>query len=205
MDLSLSDFDTALLLDFSGTMSTVDAGSGGKLSRLAAMQESARAFAQEIEKIDSDGMTIVKFAGKVKVYENVTAAKVDDIFKENRAMGGTATDEAIRQVAEKLLTKRNAATAKRSIFIGIFTDGKPDNEIGVAEVIVGLSKKIKDRRELGILFIQVGKDAEAAGYLETLNSKLTTAGAAHDIVAVTRLEDLEDYTAEEIVESAFSE
>lgn len=196
--------DAALLLDFSGTMATVDAGSGGKLSRLAAMKESAKAFAAELEKYDEDGMTIVKFAGKVKLYDGVTATKVDDIFAENRAMGGTATDEALRVVAEKLLDKRQPGS-DRQVFIGIFTDGIPDNQVGLAQQIVNLTKKIKNRNELGVLFIQVGKDAEAAAYLAKLNNELTSAGADHDIVAVCKLDDLEDLTPEEIIESAYTE
>lgn len=200
----LANLDVALLLDFSGTMSTQDAGSGGSLSRLTAMQESAKAFATELEKFDPDGMTVVKFAGKVKLYDGVTSTKVDDIFKENRAMGGTATDEALRQVAEKLLSKRTPGDP-RPVFIGIFTDGTPDNPVGLAQQIVNLTKKVKTRREIGVLFIQVGKDADATAYLTKLNNDLTSAGADHDIVAVCKLDDLEDLTTEEIVEMAFSE
>lgn len=200
--VNLKNLDVALLLDFSGTMSTVDAGGGGAMSRLQAMQESAKAFAQELEKFDPDGITVAKFAGKVKMYDNVKASKVDDIFRENRAMGSTATDEALRVAAEKLLSKKRDG---RQMFIGILTDGVPDNPVALAQQIVNLSRKVKDRRELGILFIQVGKDAEAAAYLAKLNNDLTTAGAAHDLVAVCKLDDLEDLTTEEIVEMAFSE
>lgn len=202
--VDMANLDVALLLDFSGTMSTVDAGSGGTLSRLAAMQESAKALAKEMEKYDPDGMTIAKFAGKVKLYDGVTSNKVDDIFKENRAMGGTSTDEALRQVAEKLLSKRAPGDA-RQVFIGIFTDGTPDNPVGLAQQIVNITKKVKSRKEIGILFIQVGKDAEAAAYLAKLNNDLTTAGADHDIVAVCKLDDLEDLTPDEIIEMAYSE
>ena len=202
MSVNLKNLDVALLLDFSGTMSTTDAGSGGAMSRLQAMQESTKAFAQELEKFDADGITIAKFAGKVRMYDGVKATKVDDIFKENRAMGGTATDEALRVVSEKLLSKRKDG---RQMLIGIMTDGTPDNPIGLAQTIVTLSKKVKDRKELGILFIQVGKDADAAAYLAKLNGELTGAGASHDLVACCRLDDLEDLTSEEIVEMAFTE
>lgn len=201
MSVDLKNLEAALLLDFSGTMSTTDAGSGGKMTRLAAMQESAKAFAQEIEKFDPDGITIAKFAGKVKVYDGVKSSKVDDIFKENRAMGGTATDEALRVVSEKLLSKRTG----RQVFIGVLTDGVPDNQVGLAQQIVSLSKQVKNRKELGVLFIQVGKDADASNYLSKLNSELVSAGAAHDIVATCKLDDLEDLTTEEIVEMAYSE
>ena len=203
--IDLKNIDAVLLLDFSGTMSTVDAGSGGALTRLAAMKESARAFAAELEKFDSDGITVVKFAGKVKVYDGVTSAKVDQIFQENRAMGGTATDQALKQVADKFIAKHQAEGNTRPTFVGIFTDGAPDNPVGLAQEIVGITQRINSRSEFGILFIQVGKDAEAAGYLDKLNSHLTEAGAKFDIVAVQKLDDLEDFTTQEIVEAAFTE
>lgn len=203
--INLNDIDAVLMLDFSGTMATQDAGSGGALTRLAAMRESAKAFAAELEKHDSDGITIVKFAGKVKIYDGVTSTKVDEIFMENRAMGGTATDEALKQISEKFLAKRASDKTGRPIFVGIFTDGRPDNQVGLAEQIVGITKQIKSRKEFGILFVQVGKDADAAGYLAKLNNDLEGAGASHDIVAVCKLDDLEDLTTEEIVEMAFTE
>lgn len=212
----MANLDAVLLLDFSGTMSTQDAGSGGSLTRLAAMQESAKAFATELEKYDADGITVGKFAGKVRLYDGVTATKVDDIFKENRAMGGTATDVALNQVATKFLTKQKADVAARKaagstdltptpIFVGIFTDGQPDNPLGLAQEIVKITKQIANRKDFGILFVQVGKDAEAAAFLEKLNSQLESVGADHDIVAVCKLDDLEDLTTDEIVAMAFTE
>ena len=204
--INMDSLDAILLLDFSGSMATEDVVRGsGKLSRLKAMQESTKAFAGELEKHDKDGITIAKFAGKVKLYDGVTSAKVDDVFNENRPMGGTSTDVALKMVADKFLAKREADKEDRPIFVGIFTDGQPDNKLKLAEAIVDITKKIKDRREFGILFIQVGNDADATKFLHTLNNDLESAGAAHDIVAVCQLDDLEDLTTEEIVTMAFTE
>jgi uncharacterized protein YegL len=204
--VDFSKLDVAMAFDCSGTMAFKDIKNSPTMTRLAAVEESAYALASEMVQYDPDGLTVCRFAGKVRVYDNQTPDRVKQIFAESRPMGGTNTKEAIETLAKMLLDKQAAAGASaNAICIICFTDGEPDDKVGLAQVIVDITKRIKDRSQIGILFVQVGNDPLAAAYLDKLNNDLTSAGALHDIVAVCKLEDLEDFSARELIESAFTD
>ncbi|HEY9777835.1 MAG TPA: VWA domain-containing protein [Planktothrix sp.] len=204
----LSRIDVAILVDSSGTMSESDAYPGSPLTRLAAVGESAFALAKEMEQHDPDGLTVIRFAGKVRAFDGQTSAKIKQLFQEIRPMGGTNTKEAIETVANMLLPKQKAAMAAgqphNSICAIVFTDGEPDDKVGLAQAIVNITKQIGDRSQFGILFVQVGNDQAASAYLDKLNNHLTEYGASYDIVACCKLTDLEDMTPNEIIEQAFT-
>ncbi|MBU6346798.1 MAG: hypothetical protein KGR70_16320, partial [Cyanobacteria bacterium REEB494] len=83
----LNDRDYTLIIDKSGSMSTRDQR-GGK-TRWEIAQESTIALARKCEEFDPDGITVYVFSGRFKRYENVTAAKVAQIFQENDPVGAT--------------------------------------------------------------------------------------------------------------------
>ena len=204
--IDFANLDVAVAIDTSGTMRTTDAIKGSPLTRLEATKENAIALAAELETTDPDGITVARFASKVRIYDGVTSAKVKQIFEEFRPMGNTNTKEAVEQLINLFLGKRAAAgAAAKTACIIVFTDGEPDDKVGLAQVIVDATKKINDRSELGILFIQVGEDPDAAAYLAKLNNDLGQAGAKHDIVAVCKLGDLEDVSPQELIEMAFND
>jgi Mg-chelatase subunit ChlD len=203
-DIKLDNIEVVIMVDTSGTMRTKDAGSNGSLKRLDAVKEVAGALAAELEEYDDDGITVVRFASLVDVRDGVTASTLDNLFMEFRPMGNTATDEALKVVIDKFLDKRASKGDQKPLCIICFTDGRPDNEKGVAQVIIDATKRIKDRSELGILFVQVGKDEDATKYLDVLDNALTKGGAAHDIVAVTQLDKLEKISTVETIAMAFT-
>jgi Mg-chelatase subunit ChlD len=200
----IANIDVALAIDTSGTMSTKDLPGG--MTRMQGAKESVVALASEAEKYDPDGITVARFASKVRIYDGVTESKVEQIFAEFRPMGSTNTKEAVEQLVNLFMAKRAAAgAAAKPACIVVITDGEPDDKIGLAQVIADASKKLNSRSELGILFVQVGNDPDATAYLAKLNNDLTKVGAKFDIVAVTRLEDLEDISPVEIFEMAFTD
>jgi uncharacterized protein YegL len=200
----IANIDVALAIDTSGTMSTKDLAGG--MTRMQGAKESVVALAAEAGKYDPDGITVARFASKVRIYDGVTESRVEQIFQEFRPMGSTNTKEAVEQLINLFLAKRAAAgAAAKPACIVIITDGEPDDKIGLAQVIADASKKLNSRSELGILFVQVGNDPDATAYLAKLNNDLTKVGAKFDIVAVTRLEDLEDISPAEIFEMAFTD
>jgi uncharacterized protein YegL len=195
--------DLGILIDTSGTMS--EPFGGGK-NRLEAVEENSIALCREAEKVDTDGILIGRFAGKVRLNDNAKSDDLKKYFQEYRAMGMTNTKEAVEKAAEIMLKKRasDGANAKSAMLV-IFTDGEPDDKVGLAQVIVNITKQIKDRSEFGILFIQVGNDADATRYLQILNNELSGRGADHDIVAVAKLEDMEDLTLQDLIDMAFND
>jgi hypothetical protein len=84
---ALKSRDYTLILDKSGSMSAIDANQSR--SRWEIAQESTLALARKCEQFDPDGITVYAFSSRFKRYEDVTAAKVEQIFLENDPMGST--------------------------------------------------------------------------------------------------------------------
>lgn len=93
---------------------------------------------------------------------------------------------------------------KKAVFIGILTDGAASDKEEVIRVIADATKRITSRRDFGILFIQVGNDPDAAAFLDEVNNGLEGGVADFDVVACTKLEDLEDMSCEEIITLAYT-
>jgi von Willebrand factor type A domain len=83
----MSDRDYTLIIDKSGSMSTPDQAGGRNRWDIA--QESTLALARKCEQFDPDGITVYVFSGRFKRYDDVTSAKVAQIFQENDPAGTT--------------------------------------------------------------------------------------------------------------------
>lgn len=215
--------DAVVFVDQSGSMGDpVGAGyPNPKQIRWDAVKESTEAFAQELESRDPDGITVVYFNNTYKIEDGVTAENVKNVFGTRRPNNGTYLAEPLKAIIDKFLpttyeTKKTGGMFSKSVsvpkkvkpakpvFICIFTDGAASDEAEVIKVIVDATKRIEDRSHLGILFVQVANDPNATAFLDRLNNNLGPNGAEHDIVAVTKLEDLEDYTTDETIALAFT-
>lgn len=188
----LSEFDFIAVIDASASMGTEDMT--GSRSRWQFMQETAQAFCRDIQKLDSDGIDIVVFSGAaIDTHEGATPEKVAEIFRTRSPRGGTPLAEAL-QAALKL-----AGKSDKKDFIIVFTDGEPDDKEAAAKVIRDASNKLTADDQLTILFVQVGRDAQATSYLRSLDDNLK--GAKFDIVDVRTIEEAEKFatTAELIV------
>ncbi|MFM6253912.1 MAG: VWA domain-containing protein, partial [Dolichospermum sp.] len=106
----MSDRDYTLIIDKSGSMATPDQ-KGGR-SRWVAAQESTIALASKCEQLDPDGITIYLFAGKFKRYENVTSAKVSQIFRENDPSGTTDLAGVLKHATDDYLQRKAAGQTK---------------------------------------------------------------------------------------------
>ncbi len=176
MGVDLTKLDIELLFDKSGSMETKDCP-GGK-SRWAYGQEQALALATHAEKFDTDGITVVPFAGKFKIHEGVTAAKVSQVFQENQTGGSTDTAAVLKNRLDAFFARKAAGNTK-ACCIMVLTDGAPDDQVAVANVIIEASKKLDRDEELAIQFVQIGQDAEAARFLAYLDDNLVAKGAGN--------------------------
>ncbi|OUL32745.1 VWA domain-containing protein [Nostoc sp. 106C] len=200
----LENRDYTLIIDKSGSMATPDQ-KGGR-TRWVAAQESTLALASKCEQFDPDGITIYVFSGKFKRYENVTSAKVSQIFRENDPSGSTdlagvlkhATDDYFQRKAAKQ-NKPNGET------ILVVTDGEPDDRKAVMKVIIEASRHMDRDEELAISFIQVGNDAQATRFLKVLDDELQGAGAKFDICDTITMEDMEDMSLSEVLLNAIND
>lgn len=183
--------DFTIIIDKSGSMATRDMPNGK--SRWQACQEGVLALAAKVEEFDPDGLTVYAFADKFKRYDNVTASKVNDVFKEHEPNGSTNLDGVLDHALSDYFTRKKAGQTKENgDLIIVVTDGEPNDRKAVERVIIEATKKMDKDEELAIGFIQIGKDGSAQAYLQKLDDDLTGQGAKFDIVDATTSEEIGD-------------
>jgi len=180
----LTEFNYIPVIDGSGSNTKSDTKNGQ--SRWDYMKENLGAFCRGMDKIDSDGLDfVVMNKGIVKTYPGITGQSVDGIFEGIEPSGGTPLHEAIQ--AGIVL----ARSSNKKALLTVFTDGEPDYEDKVFDVIRDAANSAKTDDELNILFIQVGKDAQATKFLRKLDDNIP--GATRDIVKSLTIEEAEQF------------
>lgn len=196
--------DYTLIIDKSGSMATRD--QLGNKSRWETMQESSLALASKCEEFDADGITVYLFSGRFKRYDNVTANKVTQVFKENEPSGRTDLASVLQDATSNYFQRKAAGQTKpNGETILVVTDGEPDDRKAVMKVIIEASRRMERDEELAISFIQVGTDAQATKFLKILDDELQSAGAKFDIVDTVTMEDMEDMTLTEVLLNAITD
>lgn len=200
----MSDRDYTLILDKSGSMSTPDQV-GGR-SRWEIAQESTLALARKCEQFDPDGITVYVFSGRFKRYDDVTSAKVAQIFLENDPAGTTNLASVLKDATNNYLQRKATGQTKpNGETILVVTDGEPDDRKAVFEVIIDASRQIDRDEELAISFIQVGSDPQATKFLKALDDQLQSVGAKFDICDTVTLDDLEDMSLADVLMNAITD
>ena len=199
-----SNRDYTLIIDKSGSMSTPDQV-GGR-SRWDIAQESTLALARKCEQFDPDGITVYTFSGKHKRYDDVTSAKVAQIFLENDPAGTTNLAGVLSHAIDNYFQRKKAGQTKpNGETILVVTDGEPDDRKAVFEVIINATRQMERDEELAISMIQVGSDAQATKFLKALDDQLTGVGAMFDICDAITLDDMEDMSLADILMNAITD
>ncbi|MFQ4143664.1 VWA domain-containing protein [Chlorogloeopsis sp. ULAP02] len=200
----MSDRDYTLIIDKSGSMSTPDQV-GGK-SRWEIAQESTLALARKCEQFDPDGITVYVFSGRFKRYDDVTSAKVEQIFRENDPAGTTNLAGVLQDATNNYFQRKAAGKTKpNGETILVITDGEPDDRKAVFEVIINATQKMERDEELGISLIQVGSDSQATKFLKALDDQMQNVGAKFDICDTVTLDDMEEMSLSEILMNAVTD
>lgn len=188
----LTGFDHKIALDGSGSMNE-PVKSGSPKTRWDDMQETVIGFATDIAKIDEDGIGVIFFQGaSITTEDNCKADKVKQVLASHTPRLGTPTAEALTAALAL------GAPATKKQIITMFTDGVPNDEQAVIDVIIKQAAKQETQDDVKIVFIQVGDDKHASNYLKGLDDGLTKAGAKWDIVATYTMDEVAqfDSTAE---------
>jgi len=200
----MSDRDYTLILDKSGSMSTPDQA-GGR-SRWEIAQESTLALARKCEQFDPDGLTVYVFSGRFKRYDDVTSAKVAQIFLENDPAGTTNLASVLQDALNNYFKRKAAGQTKANgETILVITDGEPDDRKAVFEVIIHATRQMERDEELAISIIQVGSDPQATKFLKALDDQLQSVGAKFDICDTVTLDDLEDMSLADVLMNAITD
>ncbi|MBW4633200.1 MAG: VWA domain-containing protein [Iphinoe sp. HA4291-MV1] len=200
----MSDRDYTLILDKSGSMSTPDQA-GGR-SRWEIAQESTLALARKCEQFDPDGITVYVFSGRFKRYDNVTSAKVAQVFLENDPAGTTNLAGVLQDATNHYFQRKAAGQTKpNGETILVITDGEPDDRKAVFEVIISASRQMERDEELGISIIQVGSDPQSTKFLKALDDQMQSVGAKFDICDTITLDDMEDMSLADVLMNAVTD
>ncbi|MBE9232990.1 VWA domain-containing protein [Cuspidothrix issatschenkoi LEGE 03284] len=200
----MTDRDYTLIIDKSGSMSTPDQA-GGR-SRWDIAQESTIALARKCEQFDPDGITVYLFSGKFKRYDDVTSAKVAQIFQENDPAGTTNLGSVLQDAINNYFQRKAAGKTKpNGETILVITDGEPDDRKAVFEIIIRATQQMEKDEELGISMIQVGNDPQATKFLKALDDQLQSVGAKFDICDTITLDDLEDMSLADVLMNAITD
>lgn len=200
----MSDRDYTLIIDKSGSMSTPDQA-GGK-SRWDIAQESTLALARKCEQFDPDGITIYVFSGRFKRYDDVTSAKVAQIFQENDPAGTTNLASVLQDALNNYFKRKAAGKTKTNgETILVITDGEPDDRKAVFEVIISATRQMDRDEELAVSIVQVGSDPQATKFLKALDDQLQSVGAKFDICDTVTLDDLEEMSLADVLMNAITD
>lgn len=199
-DAIVNDRDYTLIIDKSGSLANSD---GNGKSRWEIAQESTIALAKKCDDIDPDGLTVYLFSGRFRRYDNVTADKIVQIYEQNEPMGKSDLKSVLQDALNNYFQRKAIGQSKpNGETMLIITDGIPDEPKEIIKVIIDASQKIDRDEELGISFIQVGKDKKATEYFKALDDQLEQAGAKFDIVDTITIDDMQNVSLTEVLLNA---
>ncbi|KAF2430854.1 hypothetical protein EJ08DRAFT_649406 [Tothia fuscella] len=164
----LSTFDTAFLIDDSGSMA-------GRSWRETA--KALEAITPICTAHDADGIDIYFLNARDSAwYQNITApSTVTEIFSAVRPQGGTPTGQRLNQILKPYLAKYTAnPEGTKPLNIIVITDGEPSDD--VESPIINIAKKLDKLDapawQIGIQFFQVGREPGAREHLKQLDDEL---------------------------------
>lgn len=193
--------DYTLIIDKSGSLTTDDDGIGKTRWEIA--QESTIALAKKCDEIDPDGITIYLYSGRFRRYDNVTVDKIKEIYAVNEPMGKSNLKSVLQDALDNYFQRKAEGTAKENgETMLVITDGIPDEPKEIIKLIIDASQKIDRDEELGISFIQVGKDKKATEYFQALDDLLEGAGAKFDIVDTISMEKMQTMSLTDVLLNA---
>lgn len=192
------EYDFALILDASGSMSEPSAKMKGR-TRWEEAEEFTENYARFVEKFDDDGLTVIVFSSTFKVEDGVKSDVVKKIFTTRQPSGSTNLAAALQAAVDKKFS------STKPMIVLVVTDGIPDNSDDVVDVIIAAANKIGKDEDLSFQFIQIGDDAKAGKYLQSLDDDLRGKGAKFDIVNTLTREKAEALTIPELLYQAIND
>jgi len=198
--------DFALIIDRSGSMRTKDAGASKDQSRWEAVRETSVSVASKLAELNPAGVFFQLFSTAPTSYGQVTAEKVAQVFDNTEPGGDTNLHLALAiQLDDYLQRKAAGKTKPQGEAIFVVTDGEPNDQQKVAQVIVNTTKRLTNPDELNITFIQVGQDERASAFLSRLDDDLEKEGAKYDIVDTITVDAMGSKNLTQVIIDAITE
>jgi uncharacterized protein YegL len=138
------------------------------------------------------------FAGRFRRYDNVTAARVGLVFRENEPCGSTDLAAVLKDAFDAHFARRTRGKWRPETIL-VLTDGEPDDQGAVFRAVLEASHRVQKDEDLAVSFIQIGNDPKARSFLEVLDDEIVAAGAPFDICDTVTLDEAESLGLTEVL------
>ncbi len=176
--------DVVILQDRSSSMAEEEFFPQGPNSRWNWCLSQAMDFSRQTSTLPNWGFNLVLFSSHYDSYSNVNLAQLPSIYQ--RYSTGFYGTKLANPIGEQLALyfQRRASSHAKPLVIAVVTDGKPQDEHNLADVIVDATQQMRNPNEVHIVILQVGTDGEGQRKLAKLDYGLMSRGAKYDIVSV---------------------
>ncbi|MBA3994776.1 MAG: hypothetical protein C0469_14755 [Cyanobacteria bacterium DS2.3.42] len=189
----LATHDIVIMQDRSSSMGEKDYFPmvSDKISKWQWCMSQSMDLTRQIVRLPKIAFTLVVFSSQYDVYQNVRLAQLPGIISNcrNGIFIGTKLAAPMHDQLSQYFQRRAAGRA-RPLIIAVVTDGKPQDEHDLRDVIIQATQMMHNPNEIKIKFLQVGNDDEGQKKLHKLDMKLIGRGARYDIVHVEPFAEL---------------
>ncbi|MBX9568900.1 MAG: hypothetical protein K2X77_08390 [Candidatus Obscuribacterales bacterium] len=179
----LRSHDVVIMQDRSSSMGEKEYFPQGKFSRWKWCLFQASDFARQTSKIRNWAFDVVLFSNEYDVFRGVRLPQIPEIYDRSGIYIGTRLAQPLQEQLSQYFQRRASGNAK-PLMIAVVTDGKPQDDEDLCDVIINATHHIANPNDLHITFLQIGTDDEGQKKLNKLDYKLVRKGARFDIVSV---------------------
>lgn len=189
----LSTHDIVIMQDRSSSMGEKDyfPMATEKISKWKWCMSQSMDLTRQTLRLPKFGFTLVVFSSEYDVYQNVRLQQMPSIIANarNGLFIGTKLAAPMHDQLQQYFQRRAAGRA-RPLIIAVITDGKPQDDHDLRDVIVQATQMMQNPNEIKIKFLQIGNDEEGEKKLRKLDTRLVDHGARFDIVGVEPFQQL---------------
>jgi uncharacterized protein YegL len=189
----LSTHDIVIMQDRSSSMGEKDyfPMATEKISKWRWCMSQSMDLTRQTLRLPKFGFTLVVFSSEYDVYQNVRLQQMPSIIANarNGLFIGTKLAAPMHDQLQQYFQRRAAGRA-RPLIIAVITDGKPQDDHDLRDVIVQATQMMQNPNEIKIKFLQIGNDEEGEKKLRKLDTRLVDHGARFDIVGVEPFQQL---------------
>lgn len=185
----ISNYDVVVMQDRSSSMGEDENillrnGMGmRKMSRWDWCLYEAADFTRQTSFLPNWAFTLVLFSSKYDVFHRVAFNQLPAIYNRTGIYIGTKLADPLAEQISMYFRRRQMGE-KRPLLVAVITDGKPQDDENLRDLLIQTTYQMRDPREVKIVFLQVGTSDEGSHKLFKLDRKLQTKGAKYDIVSV---------------------
>lgn len=176
--------DIVIMQDRSSSMGERENFPEGMFPRWYWCLSQAMDFRRQSARIPDWTFNLVMFSSQFDVYRSVRMEMLPTVFSRNHIWIGTKLAEPMAEQLGEYFQKRGMQKQTKPLVVAVITDGKPQDEGNLKDVIINATHQMRYPSEVQIVFLQVGTDDESYKKLSKLDNRLVSNGAKYDIVSV---------------------